>query len=544
MIYPFFFRAQSTHTKTEAPHAHAGIVAGQLIDSSIDMNVNTHFSQLTTSGHYAHAGAVGFHHLKQHCSSCHYFLKAQTNFNNISIFSGGNFNGAGSTVGTLFGNTHDHTKNIKPVSKINSKINTITIHASGKGSFIGACVGVILHCINTLNLNVNNAHIVTLNEDTRSALAIGWSLQSDNTIYVKANTFTSHNTGDNTYAGGIVGNIIKLSISLQNQPSQFQVQSHTITANVGKILIRNTGKNSSTGMMVGRASLQKETLNLWLQGGPINLVTNATPSALMIGDLDDIGKGSYAVVGNIIANVNGQPSAIGVWNTSTLPNNQNLAVLFVAGQAKLSNPAFILQPGTCPYSLIDQSGINVNIDKLGCNNALVVHSIEPQDWRRIMARLQPILCPSKHLSCHYLNEQPVALAAIPSSNMFYFVSQQRYPYNRLSERDALIRVTGLQLLSHQFNPSVNPLFGSDGTALYRPYNDTLLLPPPHSVNVDGDNLYHLYKESNPPVLAHFKLNNANDMYHRNPLVTEGDVIQIDQGGVLATTQPFVRTLHH
>ena len=33
------------------------------------------------------------------------------------------------------------------------------------------------------------------------------------------------------------------------------------------------------------------------------------------------------------------------------------------------------------------------------------------------------------------------------------------------------------------------------------------------------------------MLAHFKLNNTNDMYHRNPLVTESDVIQLDQGGV-------------
>ena len=213
---------------------------------------------------------------------------------------------------------------------------------------------------------------------------------------------------------------------------------------------------------------------------------------------------------------------------------KNLAVLFVAGQAELFDSAFILQPGACPYSLVDQSGINVNIDTLGCQNALVVQSIEPQGWRSAMARLQPILCPSQpqHLSCHYLNEQPAALTAIPSSSgRFYLVSQQRYPYNRSAEHDALIRVTGLQLLSNRFNPSVDPLFGSDGTALYRPNNDTLPLSPPHSVNVDGDNLYHLYKENNQSVLAHFKLNHTNAVYHRNPLVTEGDVVQLDQGGV-------------
>ena len=162
-----------------------------------------------------------------------------------------------------------------------------------------------------------------------------------------------------------------------------------------------------------------------------------------------------------------------------------------------------------------------------------MQSIEPQGWRSAMKRLQPILCPSQsqHLSCHYLNEQPIALAAMPSSNMFYLVSQQRYPYNRSAEHDALIRVTGLKLLFNQFNPSVDPLFGSDGTALYSPNNDTLSLSPPHSVNVDGDNLYHLYKDSDQPVLARFKLNHTNDVYHRNPLVTNGDVIQLDQGGV-------------
>ena len=160
-----------------------------------------------------------------------------------------------------------------------------------------------------------------------------------------------------------------------------------------------------------------------------------------------------------------------------------------------------------------------------------MQSIESQGWRSVMEQLQPILCPSKHLSCHYLNEQPIALAAIPSSNMFYLVSQQRYPYNRTAERDALVRVTGLQLLFNQFNPSVDALFGSNGTALYSPNNATLLLPPPHSVNVNGSHLYHLYKESNQSVLAHFKLNHANDVYHQNQLVTEGDIIQLDQSGV-------------
>ena len=362
-----------------------------------------------------------------------------------------------------------------------------------KGSFIGACVGFAGSHANIIHLSVNDAYII----------------------------------GDNTYAGGVVGRLLGGSHSSPN------ALSHTITANVGKVFIRNTGKESETGIMIGRAALgREEPIKLWLQGGQINISTYATPAALAIGHLNGIEKGSYAVIGNVVATVNGQPSAIGVGRISTSPSNENLAVLFVAGQAKLFDPAFILQPGTCPYSLVDQSGINVNIDTLGCENARVVHSIEPQGWRSAMTRLQPILCPSKHLSCHYLNEQPVALAANPSSSgMFYLVSQQRYPYNRPAEHDALIRVTGLQLLSNQFNPSIDPFFGSNGVALYSSNNDTLLLPPPHSVNVDGDNLYHLYKESDQPVLARFKLNNANDIYHRNQLVTEGDVIQLDQGGV-------------
>ena len=115
--------------------------------------------------------------------------------------------------------------------------------------------------------------------------------------------------------------------------------------------------------------------------------------------------------------------------------------------------------------------------------------------------------------------------------MFYFVSQQRYPYNYAAEHDALVHITGLKLLSNRLNPNVNSGFGSEGTALYRPYDNILLSPSPHSVNVHGKNLYHLYKDSDQPVLAHFKLNNANDVYHRNSLVTEGDIIQLDQGGV-------------
>ena len=529
-----FFMGQSTHTKTVAPYATTGIVVGRLEDSAIDMNVNTHFSQLTSSGNYSCVGAVGYHHFKSCRLSCNYFFKAQTNFNNISIFSGGNFSVVGSTVGGLYG--HEIYDTTIPVNKINSKINTITIHSSGQHSVIGACVGVVQNCINTLHLNVHNAHIITSNKDTHSALAIGFSLYSNNTVYANVNTFILHNTGDDSHTGGIVGHILGgFPISLQGQPSpsQFQAPSNTITANVGKVLIHNTGKNSLIGIMVGVVSLKEKTLNLWLQGGQINISTNARPSALAIGSLENTGKGSGAVVGNVVATVHGQPSAIGVGYVGTLSRSQNLAISFVAGQAELSDPAFILQPGTCPYSLVDQSGINVNIDTLGCQNARVVHSIEPHGWRSAMKQLQPILCPSQsqHLSCHYLNEQPIALAAMPSSNMFYLVSQQRYPYNRSAEHDALIRVTGLQLLSHQFNPSIDPFFGSNGMALYSPNNDTLLLPPPHSVNVDGDNLYHLYKDSDQPVLAHFKLNHTNDVYHRNPLVTNGDVIQLDQGGV-------------
>ena len=527
------FRAQSTHTQTEAPFADLGIVAGRLDDSSIDMNVNTDFSQLISSGDRAYAGAVGFFRPNQHCAPCYYFFKAQTNFNNISIFSEGNFSAAGATVGGLLGYSHYRfLAHNQPKSKINSKINTITIHSSGKASCVSACIGGVENHINMLNLNINSAHIVTSNENARSALAIGWSFESNNTVYAKANTFTSHNTGDYTYAGGIVGYIIELQDLSNSQAFTSYQPSQIITAHVNRVLISNTGEKSFTGMMVGRASLDEKLLNLWLQGGQINFLTNATPSALAIGSLNGIGKGSYVVVSNVIATVNGQPSAIGVGYANTLSSNENLAVLFIAGQVKLSDPAFILQSKTCPYSLVDQSGININIDTLGCYHAIVVQSIEPQGWRSAMARLQPILCPSQHLSCHYLNEQPIALVAIPSSSdVFYLVSQQRYPYNRPAERDALVRVTGLKLFSNQFNPSVDPLFGSDGTALYSPNNDTLLLPPPHSVNVDGDNLYHLYKESDQPVLAHFKLNHANAVYHRNPLVTEGNVIQLDQGGV-------------
>ena len=71
-----YFKAQSTYTKTEAPYADAGIVAGKLDGSSIDMNVNTNFSQLTTSGDIAYAGAIGYHTFKKRDLSCPYFFES------------------------------------------------------------------------------------------------------------------------------------------------------------------------------------------------------------------------------------------------------------------------------------------------------------------------------------------------------------------------------------------------------------------------------------------------------------------------------------
>ena len=378
-----FFKAQSTHTQTQAPCADAGIVVGRLSDSSINMNVNTNFSQLTTSGDYSYAGAVGFHNPRRNCPSCHYFFKAQTDFNTISLFSGGTFSAAGATVGGILGYRRHNPQYIGARSTINSKINTITIHASGNNSSVSACIGRTNSHVNTLNLSINNADIVTLNEGTRAALAIGYSSLSSNNIFTKANTLTSNHTGKNTRAGGIVGYLRGFQHNyLSTLPPQI------ITAAVNKVLISNTEEGSATGMMIGSASLKNEILNLWLQAGQANLLTNATPSALAIGHLHGIVQGSYAVIGNVVATVNGQPSAIGVGSLSMLPSNENLAILFIAGQAELFDSALILQPGTCPYSLIDQSGINVNIDKLGCPNARVVQSIEPQGWRSAMARLQ------------------------------------------------------------------------------------------------------------------------------------------------------------
>ena len=98
-----FFRAQSTYTQTKPSCAHAGIVVGKLIHSVIDMDVNTHFSQLTTLGTFACSGAVGYHSspYSSTCRVCPYFFKAQTNFNNISIFSRGFASYSGSTVGCI-----------------------------------------------------------------------------------------------------------------------------------------------------------------------------------------------------------------------------------------------------------------------------------------------------------------------------------------------------------------------------------------------------------------------------------------------------------
>ena len=153
-----FFRAQSTYTQTEAPHAHAGIIVGQLINSSIDMDINTNFSQLTTLGNRACTGAVGYYYST--CHSCDYFLKAQTNFNNISIISKGSASVSGSTLGAIYEFRHVYNKDIRPVNKISSKINTITIHASGRNSAIGTCIGLAYSLANIINLSVNDAYII------------------------------------------------------------------------------------------------------------------------------------------------------------------------------------------------------------------------------------------------------------------------------------------------------------------------------------------------------------------------------------------------
>ena len=200
------FRAQSTHTQTEAPYADAGIVAGQLIHSSIDMDINTHFSQLITSGYEAYSGAIGFLHYFNPCSSPYPYFKAQTNFNNISMVSKGAFSAAGSTVGYLYEDTPCN-KEIKSVNKIiNSKINTITIHASGETSSIGTCIGVADYSpANIINLSVNDAYII----------------------------------GNNAYVGGVVG---YLGYLMRDYHTFSDAPSHAITAHVGKVLIRNTGK--------------------------------------------------------------------------------------------------------------------------------------------------------------------------------------------------------------------------------------------------------------------------------------------------------------
>ena len=133
-----YLKAQSTYTKTEAPYAHAGIVAGKLTDSSIHMNVDINFAQLTSSGHHVNTGTVGLHAFRQCHNFPNYSFNAQTKFNHISIFSGGNFCSVGSTVGTIFGHLNSNT--IDTANKINCKMNTSTIQASGTNSYIGACV--------------------------------------------------------------------------------------------------------------------------------------------------------------------------------------------------------------------------------------------------------------------------------------------------------------------------------------------------------------------------------------------------------------------
>ena len=167
--------AQATYTKTTAPYAHAGIVVGKLTNSVIDMDVNTHFSQLTTFRNtclFRCSRLSLFPILFPHVVSVLIFLKHRQILIIYLLFSRGVLSYSGSTVGCI--HVYTHNQYIKPVNKINSKINTITIHASGSNSFIGTCIGLADSHANIIHLSVNDAYII----------------------------------GNNVYAGGVVGVIL------------------------------------------------------------------------------------------------------------------------------------------------------------------------------------------------------------------------------------------------------------------------------------------------------------------------------------------------
>ena len=166
----------------------------------------------------------------------------------------------------------------------------------------------------------------------------------------------------------------------------------------------------------------------------------------------------------------------------------------------------------------------MNTRNVSCHNATIVQSIEPIGWRTAMTQLKSIFYPLEQSSCHYPNEQRIAL--VLSSDRIYLISQQTYPHNRTAENHALTCITGLIVVSGKEDPVVNLDFGMDGIALYQP-QATKRLPftAPHFTSINDDYLCHLYKEEDGPILALFDLSQPHGMHCMNKINTEGNSVQ-------------------
>ena len=512
--------ASTTKTSTEALLSALGIIAGSISDSTLDAKVNIGTAQLIALGNETSAGTyvgtVGYATQRRHPGP----LKIQAHFENFSVTTNGqHFSATAAGLGNVFFNAFEkHTSSV-----ITIKAGLLTMNTSANYVNVGAALGTSTRFQNEVNVNVQNFTIITSGLG-KVGSSVGRSICSQNDIKATIGSFTSLHTGSQTCAGGIIGYVQSdLTCPLSTPLS--------MTAFFDNMTMHNLGPQSATGGLIGCSALEKGKINAQLNHGHIKIFTNNTPSALILGYLSGISNRGYALINDVTVTIDGQPNALGIGNTDHQIGRNNLDILLITGKIHLPPASsFLLQPYASPYSLVDQSGVDVNTNTIASTNTTLVQSIEPRDWRIAMARVQPALCSLTQLSCHYPNEKRISLTASPE--MMYLISQQTYPYNHTAETMALTRVTGLLPLHHQTIPMVDVNFGTNGIALYKSHDGTHLPPTsPHSIHVDGQHLFHLYKKNDASVLAFFDLNQKDGAYRTNRLNRTEAIVQLDQGGI-------------
>ena len=517
--YTISLVADTTDTSTGASFANSGIIAGKFKESTLDARLNIGDAQLTSLGKWAYAGAVG-----QLSSSS---VDLQARFGTIDVSTQEQASAAAAGVGVM-SNSDQKKANIN-ISADTVDINTLGYKASASVALAADLASIrnvhSPHQHKVITVDANDVTLMTFGDEVDAGVCLGRSSGIlSHVLNASINTLRSSHTGRKTCAGGIIGSTISSSVT----------DKQRISASFGELSIMNLGLESATGALVGCADLNKVSiLEASLKADAITLFANNTPAALVVGNARGIEKKSYAIINGVSAIINGNSSAVGVGSIAPeFGGSEKLSILFVAGSVSLAEPSFVLQPDTrCPYSLIDQSGVDVNTDEVGCQGAVVVQSIEPAGWQMAMAQVKPALCRSSgQSSCHYPNEQRVALASSPDG--LYLISQQRYPYNLTAEENALTRITGLTFAYGQEAPVVNADFGMNGIALHQSQStERLPLTSPHSTSINGTHLFHLYKKNNASMLAVFDLSQSNSTYFMNTIDTEGNVVQLDRSGL-------------